>query len=448
MKNTDMTEGNVAKLLLQFAIPLFLGNLLQQLYNAFDAIVVGNFVSSEALAAVGASAAMINMIIAFFQGMSMGASVLISQAYGAHDNKALHGVIHTAVPLAALIGIILTAIGVGCTPAVLALIKTPAEIFPDGVTYLRIYFYGLPALIIYNIGAAILTAIGDTRRPLFFLAVSTVLNIIGNLVFVLVFHMNIAGVAYSTVISEIVTAVMVMLTLAKTDGPYRLTPRFLKIEFSYVKRIFKIGLPGGIQTSIISASNVIVQSYINLLGAQAVAGYSATAKLDNFILLPIVTTSMTAATFVGQNLGAGKVARARQGVKTAIVGALILTVAISAAALLFGKVFLRIFTPEDEVIEYGMRFLRVFASLYFTLSFSQIIPGALRGSGDVKMAMFTCIGLYVGLRQIYLFIMTKVLYTPETVALSYPLTWAIAGAILTIYYLKRDWSVFERGHSL
>ena len=443
-KNTDMTGGNVARLLLRFAVPLLLGNLLQQLYNVFDAIVVGNYVGSDALAAVGASGPLINVIIAFFMGMSTGASVLISQAFGAKDGKDLYGVIHTAVSLAVILGAALAAVGVLITPDVLRMMRTPEQVLPDAVVYLRIYFAGMPAITIYNIGAAILTAVGDTRRPLYFLSVSTVLHIACNLVLVIVFKMGIAGVSYSTIFSESVAAALVITALCKTDGPHKLFLRSLRVRLAYVRRIFYIGLPGGIQTAIISTSNMIVQSYINMLGAGAVAGYGVASRLDAFIMLPIQTTAMTVATFVGQNLGAGKPERARGGVKTAMAGSLALTIALSAATLAFGRVFLRAFTPDDAVIGYGMRFISVFAPLYFVLCFSQIIPGALRGAGDVKMAMFTCVGSFVGLRQIYLFVATKIMYTPEIVALGYPLTWAIAGVILTIYYATRDWSKFER----
>jgi len=444
MKNIDMTGGSIPKLLLRFAVPLFLGGLLQQLYSAFDAVVVGNYVGGDALAAVGASGPLINVIIAFFMGMSMGASVLISQAFGAGDGKDVYGVIHTAVPLAVVLGVALSATGIAITPSVLRMMKTPEQLMPGAIIYLRVYFSGLAAITVYNIGASILTAVGDTRRPLYFLTISTVLHIICNLLLVIVFHIGIAGVACSTVFSEFVAAVLVIATLCRTNGPNKLFLRSLRISMSYVKRIVNIGLPGGLQSAIISTSNLIVQSYINMLGADAVAGYSATSKLDAFIMLPIQTTAMTIATFVGQNLGAGQPARARKGVKTAMAGALAVTFAISAATLIFGRIFLRAFTPDEDIIVYGIRFLNVFAPLYFVLCFSQIIPGALRGAGDVRMAMFTCIGSFVGLRQIYLYVMTKIMYTPETVALSYPMTWAIAGAILTIYYAKRDWSKFDQ----
>ena len=443
-KYTDMTDGGILNHMFRFSVPLLLGYLLQNLYGAFDAIVVGNYVGSNALAAVGASGQFINMIIAFFMGMSMGAGVLISQAFGAHDSRDMNGLIHTAVTLAALLGVVLSVAGIILTPGVLQLMRTPEQVVPESTIYLRVYFAGLTGLTVYNIGASILTAVGDTRRPLYFLIISTCVKITCNILTVTVFKLGIAGVAYSTLLAQVVTSTLVIIALCRAHGPHKLNLRSLRVNLSLTRRIFRIGLPGGIQTSIISASNIVVQSYINMMGAQVVAGYSATTRLDAFIMLPVQTMAMTVTTFVGQNLGAGKVKRARQGVRIAMVIGLIMTAAISAAALISGDRLLRIFSPDQEVIGYGLRFLRVFAPLYFILCFSQIIPGALRGSGDVKMAMFTCVASFVGIRQVYLFIMTKVAYTPETVALGFPMTWAIAGAILTVYYMKRDWGRFER----
>ena len=443
-KYADMTEGGIVKQLYRFMIPMFLGNLLQNLYNAFDAIVVGNYVGSDALAAVGASGPFVNMIIAFFIGMSNGAGVLISQAFGARDDEDMRGLIHTSVSLAALLGVGLSVIGFAITPAVLRIMRTPDQIVPDSVVYLRVYFAGLTGLTLYNIGAAVFTAVGDTRRPLYYLIISSFIKIACSILAVRVLNLGIAGVAYSTVLAQIVTSVLVITALCRADGPHKLNLRSLRITRPYAMRIFNIGLPGGIQTSIISASNIIVQSYINRLGAAVVAGYSVTTRLDAFVMMPVQTMSIAITTFVGQNLGAGKVKRARQGVTTAVVGGLVMTAAVSAAELVFGAQLLRVFTPEADIIENGLRFIRVFAPLYFILCFSQVIPGALRGAGDVRMSMFTCVGSFVGLRQLYLLIMTNISYTPETVALGYPLTWAIAGAILTIYYIKQDWRRFGR----
>lgn len=443
MKNLDMTKGSISKQIILYAIPLLLGNILQQLYNAFDAIVVGNYVSNEALAAVGASGPLINMIIAFFVGMGTGASVLISQFFGARDEKGMHDTVHTAMLLSLIIGLFLAVVGITTARTLLEWMATPPEVIEDALTYLRVFFYGMPALTIYNMGASALTAIGDSKRPLYFLALSACINITGNLLFVNVFHMGIAGVAYSTIIAEAVSAVLVIITLRRAEGSHRLILRDLKITVPIVKRIALIGLPGGIQQGIISCSNIMVQAYINKLGASIVAGYSAGSKVDAFIMLPTMTMALAVTTFVGQNLGAKDVKRARQGVKVSLGLGLIITLAFSVFVLIFRESLLRIFSPDQEVLRYGAQFMQVFIPGYFLLCFTQIIPGALRGAGDVNFATITCIFCFVVLRQIYLYFVTPIAHTITTVALGYPLTWLIAAVVLIIYYKKSNWSRFE-----
>ena len=442
MRRGDMTQGNIWKLLIGFAIPMLFGNLLQQLYNAFDAIVVGNYVGQEALAAVGSTGPLINMIIAFFMGMSTGSSVLISQAFGAKDDKKMHDTVHTGMLLAIIMGIVLAAVGIFASPYLLVWMKAPPEIIPDANAYLRVYFAGLPALTIYNMGAAILTATGDSRRPLYFLMISTVINIVGNLVFVNVFHMGITGVAWSTVISEVISAVLVVIVLYLAESACKFRFRDLRLHGATLKRIVMIGLPGGVQQAIISFSNIAVQSYINRLGAPIVAGYSAASKLDAFIMLPAQTMAMATTTFVGQNLGAKQVQRARKGTRNALLTSLGITILLSVAALLCSRPLLRIFSPDAQVLEHGVEFMRVFVPFYFILSITQILPGALRGAGDVKFATATCIFCYVVLRQLYLFFVTQIEHSIVTVSLSYPVTWAISAIILCIYYARSNWNRF------
>lgn len=446
MQHKDMTEGNIWRQLLLFCIPILLGNLLQQLYNAFDAIVVGNYVGKEALAAVGSTGPLINMIISFFIGMSTGASVLISQFFGARDSKSLHDTVHTGMALSVIMGIALSLVGIFISPSLLRWMQTPPEVFDGASEYLRIYFIGLLFLTIYNMGTAILRAMGDAKRPLYFLMVSAVLNIVLNLLFVNVFHMGIAGVAWSTVIAEAVSAVLVIVVLCRSRDEHRLVFRDIRIHPEINRQIIKIGLPGGIQSAIISGSNIIVQSYINRLGGAVVAGYSASQKLDQFITLPVQTMAMAVTTFVAQNLGAGKVKRARRGARYSLILGVCITVLLSIVVLALRTTLLRIFTPDEQVLEYGFQFMLVFAPMYFLLAFTQIIPGALRGAGDVRMATVTCVVSFVGIRQIYLFFITKVAHTITTVAIGYPLTWGIAAIVLILYYRKTDWSRFARGN--
>jgi putative MATE family efflux protein len=444
MKSRDMTEGNILKLIVLFAIPLFLGNLLQQLYNAFDAIIVGNYVGKEALAAVGSSGPLINVIIAFFMGMSSGASVLISQSLGARNNKALRETVHTAMLVAILLGVILGTLGVFTTPSLLRLMRTPDDIMAEAVAYLRIYFMGLPALTVYNMGAATLTAVGDAKRPLYFLALSSVLNVAGNLYFVLVLGMGVDGVAIATVIAEIVTAILALVVLMRANTEYQLYLSELKIHVPILKQIARIGLPAGIQSSIISFSNIIVQSYINRLGAVAIAGYSACTKLDAFAMLPVQTMSLAVTTFVGQNLGAGQIARARKGVKYAMLMGAVIVAVIALTAFFFGKYPMRIFTPDQEVLDAGAQFLSTFCLGYIALCFTQILPGALRGAGDVRAATIISIICFVPVRQCYLYIISQIHYSITTVALGYPLTWTLAGIIILLYYRRCYWSSFAK----
>ena len=442
MRSGDMTQGNILRKLILFAIPLLFGNLLQQLYNAFDAIVVGNYVSNEALAAVGSSGPLTNMIIAFFMGLSAGASVLISQFYGARDQKSLSGTVHTAMLMSLILGVVLSAVGIIFTPALLRWMDTPETVFQEAVQYLQIYFYGLTALTVYNMGAAVLTAMGDSRRPLYFLTLSAAINVAGNLAFVLIFDMKIAGVAYSTVISEAISAVLVVIVLCRSHSEYRLDLRKLRIDFPLLKRIAMIGMPSGLQQAIISFSNIAVQGYINRLGPIAMSGYTAGTKLDSFTMLPAHTMAMAITTFVGQNLGAHQVERARRGTRYAMIVGMACTALIGIAILLFGRILLRIFTPDPLVIESGYQFMSVFAPTYVILNFTQILPGALRGADDVRVPTLVCIFCFVVLRQIYLFVVTQHFNNIITVALGYPVTWIIAATAILIHYRRSNWDRF------
>ncbi|MDR1542515.1 MAG: MATE family efflux transporter [Clostridiales bacterium] len=439
----DMTSGGIGKPLVMFALPLLLGYLLQQFYNAFDAIVVGNFVGSEALGAVGSSGPLINMLIAFAMGMFNGASALTARYFGSRDGKSLHECIHTSLLMSLVMGVALGLAGSVAAPKLLRLMGTPPEILPSASEYLRIYFMGLPALIIYNFGAATLTALGDSRRPLYFLIMSTMINVVGDLIFVLAFHQGIKGVAWSTVLAEIISAIMVIVVLIKAEGPTKLVFKDLKISGKLLRQILSIGLPGGIQGTIVSFSNVMVQSYMNGLGAISVAGYSAAQKLDAFVSLPVQTMAMACATFVAQNLGAAQVARARKGVRYSMLIGVLVSITLSAIVISSGRVLLRIFTPEADVLAAGVQFMWCLAPFHFILSGTQIIPGALRGAGSVKIPTAASILSFVGLRQIYLFFISKSHYTITGVALAYPITWSIAAIIICVCYLKSDWSKFE-----
>ena len=444
MKGIDMTQGAIWKQLLLFALPLALANLLQQSYNTIDAIIVGQFVSSYALAAVGASIPITMMIITFFMGLSNGASVLIAQFFGAKNRAELRNAVHTAIFISVMIGIVLSVVGVLVSPLLLRLVQTPAEVFDLAVLYLRIYFAGLTGLTVYNMGAAILAATGDSRRPLYFLMLSVVVKLSLNLLFVLAFDWGVTAVAWSTVISQAITAILVIRLLCSHPSDIKLNLSQLKIHKHIFKQIVAIGLPGGIQGAIISFSNVIVQSYINFLGGAAMAGYSVSSRIDSFMFAPIQGLALAGATFVGQNLGAGQVSRARKGANMAMIVGTLTTVGVSILAFTFMSSLLRIFTTDEAVIYYGSGFMRVFVPFYFMLGFSFIVSAALRGSGDVRVPTLLNILCFVVLRQLYLFVVTGVTHTVTSIAVGFPVGWFVAGVSVFIYYKTRDWSHYEK----
>jgi putative MATE family efflux protein len=440
----DLTRGSIPRQLAAFALPLMLGNLLQQLYNAVDAVIVGHFVGRDALAAVGCAGPVVNLLVSFFMGLSSGGSVLISRHFGARDQGRLNAAVHTSMLMSGVVGAALSLAGVLLAPSILRAINTPQEMFAGADAYLRIYFAGLPALTVYNMGSAVLTAVGNARYPLYFLLTSTVLNTVGDLVLITRFRMGVAGAALATIIAEGVSAALVVAVLCRTHHDYRLFPRGLRLEPEALRGIVKIGMPGAVQGSIVSVSNVIVMSYLNGLGSVAVAGYSAANKLDAFLPLPVAAMALAAPTFVGQNLGAGQVARARRGTRVAMLMGIGVTIPLSALALAFHNSFLGLFSTDAEVLDYGWQFMRVFAPFYFVLAGTQILPGALRGAGDVTTATLANVGCFVVLRQIYLSIVTKVDYSVLTVALGYPVTWALCAAIIAFRYLRSDWRPFEK----
>ncbi|MDR2606164.1 MAG: MATE family efflux transporter [Oscillospiraceae bacterium] len=444
----DMTQGSILRRLIVFALPLLLGSLLQQLYNAVDAVIVGQFVGREALAAVGSTGSLVNLIVSFFMGLSSGASVLVSRYFGAKDNGKLHDAVHTSMLLSLIIGAVTAIIGVLFSPVLLAWMRTPSDMTRDAAAYLQIYFAGVIALTVYNMGSGVLQAVGNARYPLYFLMVSTAINIIGDLILVVGFKMGVAGAALATIFAEAISAALVVTVLCKSHREYKLTLRHLRLNRLITADIFKLGIPGALQGAIVSVSNIIVQSYMNGLGTVAVAGYSAANKLDSFLPLPIQTMALTITTFVSQNLGAHKVKRARTGTKYAMFIGIGVTMFLSAFAIAFHNRFLGIFSPDAEVMRDGWEFMRVFAPFYFMLAGTQILPGALRGAGDVKAATFASVGCFVILRQVYLFFVTKVHYTIFAVSLGYPATWTLCAVFVLIHYLRSDWRSFEYSEKL
>lgn len=439
-RDVDMTSGNVYGLLIRFAVPLLLGNLFQQLYNTVDTWVVGNYVGKEAFSAVGTVNPILNMLIGFFMGLSTGAGVVISQYYGAKQEGKVSDTVHTALVMTAVLGVLFTAIGVSMTPLMLRFMKTPAEVLPEARTYLTIYFSGIFGLMLYNIGAGILRAVGDSQRPFYFLVLSASLNIVLDLVFVLVFHMGVAGVAYATILSQGISALLVLWVLLRAKNCIRVQVRKLKLHWGVLKKIIRVGIPAAIQMAITSFSNVFVQSYINHFGADCMGGWTAYTKIDAFLFLPMQSVAMGVTTFVGQNLGVNDVDRAKQGVGAALRISMLITLAIMAPVLIFAPYLVRFFNDVPEVVRFGTLFLRLITPFYVLCCVNQILAGSLRGAGDSRAPMLIMLGSFVLFRQIYLFIVTRFISnTIVPVAMGYPAGWLVCSATTYLYFRFAHW---------
>lgn len=434
----DMTSGNIAKQVLLFALPLMLGNVFQMLYNTVDSIVVGQFVSTEALAAVGSTTMIVNMLVFFFNGFSIGASVVIGIHFGAKNKEKLHRAVETTMMATFIMCVLFTAIGYLGVKPMLRFMSTPDDVFSDATVYLRIYFAGFSGLLIYNMGSAILRSVGDTTRPLYFLILTSVLNIILDLVFVLVFKMGIEGVAFATIISQFVSAGLILLLLTASRDVYRLTWNDLAIDGGIMKHIFTVGLPAGIQSVITAFSNVFVQSYINAFGSSCMAGWSCYNKLDQFVMLPMQSMAMASTTFVSQNMGAVQPERAEKGTYITTGLTLLITGVIVIALQVFASPSVRLFSQDPEVIRYGVLFIRANVCFLLFNCVNHVVAGALRGMGDSKGPMLIMLLTFVALRQTYLYFMTRyIANTPLTVGIGYPVGWVSCCLIELAYLLLR-----------
>lgn len=434
-----MTEGPIAKQIILFAFPLLLGNIFQQLYNTVDSVVVGNFIGKEALAAVGSSGSMINLVIGAFMGLSMGASVVISQCYGAGQDKEVSDAVHTAVAFGFLGGIAITAIGVLFSPQILRWMGTPENVMPESVAYFRVYFGGVMSMVLYNVFAAILRAVGDSKRPLYFLIVSTLVNIVLDLLFVAVFSWGVTGVALATVIAQSISALLEFMVLCRADGPFRVTIKRIRLEKTMVRRIVRIGLPSALQNSVISISNVVVQANINAFGDLAMAGCGAYNKIDGFAIMPAMSFSMAVTTFVGQNRGAGQYERIKKAARFTVLTSIIVTQTIGVGVWFFAPQLIRIFNDDPQVVAFGTLMARCIAPFYFMLAGTHTQAGALRGVGLTKVPMFVFLSFWCGLRMLWIIVAVRVLPDIRVVFFGYPITWTCSAIALMIYQKKRDW---------
>lgn len=438
--DTDMTQGNISGLLFAFAVPLMLGNLFQQLYNTVDSLIVGNFVSKQALAAVGCTGPIINTLIGLFSGLATGASVVISQYYGAKDEEKLGKAVHTTVMLTLVTCVVLTVVGVWATPLMLELMDTPPDVFSEAELYLRIYFGGVSGLLLYNIGSGILRAVGDSTRPLYFLIFSAVMNTVLDLFFVAVLKQGIAGAAIATIISQFVSAILVMLLLLRSKDSYRLQISRLRMHKGMLRRICNIGIPSSLQMGITAFSNIFVMGYINHFESSCMAGWTAYNKLDALAMLPMQSLSLALTTFVGQNLGAGDLKRAKAGPRYGLIMGYIVTAIILVPMMVFAPQLTALFNDDREVIEFGTLFVRLCTPFYVAFVINQVYSGALRGAGDAKNTMYIMLFSFVVFRQIYLFIVSRMGATAGVIALGYPMGWMMCSALLLIYYYKGHWA--------
>ena len=436
MKTTDMTKGNITPLLIKFAIPVFAGSLFQQLYNTVDSIVVGNYVGKEALAAIGSTTSLINSMIGFFMGLATGAGVVISQYFGAKDTVNLRKTVHTMILGTIIAGIVVTFAAIYSSPLLLRLMNTPDDVITLSDDYLVIYFEGVIFLMLYNIGSGILRAVGDSKRPLYFLIITSIINVVLDLVFVIKFNLGVQGVAYATIISEAVSAVMVMWVLFSSRECYQLRIKELKISGNVLKRVLKIGLPGGIQMALTAFSNVFVQGYINYFGSSCMAGWASYNKVDIFALLPMQSIALANTTFTGQNYGAGNMLRVKEGVKKSLYLSLVSTFILIIPIMLFSKTFVSIFNQDKEVIYYGSYFLIVCSPFYLLCCINQIYAGALRGLGNATIPMIFMLSSFVLFRQIYLFTVTHITRAFFPVSIAYPMGWILCSALMFVYYKK------------
>lgn len=439
--NMNMTEGSIAKLLISFSIPLLLGNVFQQLYNMVDAWVVGNYVSNEAFSAVGTVGPIINTLISLYLGLSSGAGVVVSQNYGAKREEAASKAIHTAVVMTLIVAIAMSTLGITLRGTFLRLMNTPEEVMPEAKLYLLIFFAGIGGMMFYNIGSAALQAIGDSTKPFYFLATATVINIVGDLVLVLVFHMGVEGVAIATVTAMAVSATLVLITLFRTETCIKLDLRKMAIDKATLMQIVKIGIPAALQMGIISFSNIIVQGYINHFGADVMSGWTAYTKIDALMLLPMQSIALATTTFVGQNIGFGKADRAREGIHTAIRISMLITFVLSIPVMIFAPALVSFFNSKAEVVLCGTRILHWMTPFYVITCSANVVNSGLRGAGDSKAPMFITIFSYVIFRQIYLFVMSTFIANEMIpICLGYPAGWILCTVISAIYFSRTNLS--------
>lgn len=438
-RSTDMTTGSIWKRMVSFAVPVFLGNLCQQLYNTVDSVIVGKFVGKQALAAVASSGNLIFMMTGFFMGLFIGAGIVIAQYFGARNYERVRSAVHTDIAFALCCGVLLTLLGVFFTPTILTWMRTPADVLSTSILYFRLYFLGSLATILYNAGMGILQAVGDSRSPLYYLVISSVVNVALDLLFVGAMDMGVSGAAVATVISQVVSAVLCIIKLTRSDGPYRLEIKRIGFDLPLLKKITSQGVPSGVQNSIIAIANVVVQSNINTFGSDAMAGCGSYSKVEGFVFLPITAFAMALTTFIGQNLGAGQFDRAKQGARIGILCSMAMAELIGVALFFLAPYAMRLFNDDPAVVAIGVRQSHIEALFFCFLAFAHGVSAVLRGAGRAQVPMYTMLGCWCILRVSYITLALKVWPDIATIFWAYPITWSVSCVVFLIYYLKADW---------
>lgn len=448
-KTNQITEGVIWKQILLFFFPILFGTFFQQLYNTIDAMIVGRYVGKEALSAVGGiTGTLINLLVGFFVGLSSGATVIISQYYGAKRSDQVSRAVHTAIAFCLAGGIVLMILGISLAPWALTATGTPAEIMDYAVLYMRIYFVGIIGNLIYNIGSGILRAIGDSKRPLYFLIVSCFVNIVLDFLFVVGLRMGVAGAAWATIISQLISAILVIIVLMRTDDSYHLSLRQIKLEPHMLLRIIQIGFPAGLQSVMYSVSNVIIQAGVNSLGTDTVAAWTAYSKIDGLFWMTINAFGISITTFVGQNFGARKMERVHRGVRTCLGMAFAATIFLSTCIYFAGGSILRLFTTDEAVWQIGVDILQFLVPTFFLYVCIEILSGALRATGDCWIPMaLTCVGVCV-LRVLWILFVAPLRPNIFTVSFCYPMTWVVTSVLFIIYYVFFSHLSRKKAHNI
>lgn len=430
----NMTEGNILKLILVYSFPLLLGNLFQNLYNTVDSLVVGNFIGKNSLAAIGSTASLIHLLVGFFNGFSTGGTIVVSQFFGAKDNEGIRKTVHTMVATTLIVGIILSGAGILLSPILLRMMRVPSEVTKEALTYLTIYFSGIIFLIFYNISTGILRAVGDSKNPLIFLIISSLLNIVLDITFIVVFKMGIGGAAIATVISQAVSAFLVFIRLKTSTECYRLDWKYIGIDFSILRKIVRYGFPGALQMTIFSFSNMFAQRYINIFGADVIAGQAAFQKIDSLALLPLISLGVGITTYASQNYGAGKIRRVRVGNEIAMWLSVLITVVIGVTLAIFAPQLCRLFNNDENVVRYGSFFVRTASCVCMIRSINEVYTGTLNGVGNPKAPVIIKLSGFVLFRQLWLFVVTRFSDSFFLVGISFAVGWAFGNIVIAIYY--------------